>query len=137
MPHRLLTLIAILASFTVPSAAQSLAKKTWSAPLSSDGHPDLEGTWSNKSATPLERPKQLEGRQFLTDDEVAELKKRADRIFRDGRSDAATGDNVFLAALANPNREEHHEFRNWSGGGFDPRRFDVGATNRALSKIKP
>jgi hypothetical protein len=43
----------------------------------------------------------------------------------------------FLAALANPNREEHIELRNWSAGGFDPRRFDVGATNRALSKIEP
>ena len=28
-----------------------------------DGQPDLQGIWVNNSATPLERPKALEGRQ--------------------------------------------------------------------------
>ena len=91
----------------IPVAAQATKKtdpKSWNAPLAPDGHPDLQGTWMNKGATPLERPKQLEGRQFLTDAEVAELKSRAARIFRDGRSDAANGDAVFLAALANVER---------------------------------
>src|SRR5580658_10503696 len=70
-------------------------------PLTPDGQPDLEGNWVNKSATPLERPAQLEGRQSLTDAEVVELKKRAGRIFKDGRSDFPAGDDLFLAALAN------------------------------------
>jgi len=43
----------------------------------------------------------------------------------------------FLAAIADPNHEEHNEFREWSGGGFDPRRFDLRAIDRALRKIKP
>jgi hypothetical protein len=52
----------------------------------------------------------LQGRQFLTDAEVAELKARADRIFKRPDSDYASGDNVFFAALdnvdkfKNPNR---------------------------------
>jgi hypothetical protein len=104
MQNRLLTSIAILACSAAPIVAQSLDKITWTAPLAGDGHPDLQGNWLSKSATPLERPKQLEGRQFLTDDEVTELRNRAERIFKDGRSDAATGDNVFLAALANPDK---------------------------------
>jgi hypothetical protein len=59
----------------------------------------------NNSATPLERPKALEGRQFLTDEEVIELKKRAARLFDvNGDSDFAGGDNLFLAVLANPER---------------------------------
>src|SRR6266536_3191366 len=45
------------------------------------GDPDLQGVWLNNSATPLERPKGLEGKPFLTDEEVAELKKRAARLF--------------------------------------------------------
>ena len=65
-----------------------------------DGHPDLQGVWLNNSATPLERPKALEGRQSLTDEEVAELRKRADRLFKDPTADFAAGDAVFLAALA-------------------------------------
>ncbi|HTS47424.1 MAG TPA: hypothetical protein VMH05_05740 [Bryobacteraceae bacterium] len=103
MRNRLLSSIAILVCFSAPAAAQATqtAAKNWTAPLTPDGHPDLQGTWLNKSATPIERPKQLEGREFLTDDEVAELQQRADKIFKDGRSDAATGDAVFLAALTN------------------------------------
>jgi Plasmid pRiA4b ORF-3-like protein len=42
----------------------------------------------------------------------------------------------FLAAIADPTHEEHEVFRDWSGGRFDPRRFNLDATNRALSKIK-
>jgi hypothetical protein len=42
----------------------------------------------------------------------------------------------FLAAIADPTHEEHAALREWSGGGFDPRRFNLDATNRALSKIK-
>jgi len=103
MRNQLLSSLAILVCFSAPAAAQATktAAETWTAPLTSHGQPDLQGTWLNKSATPIERPKQLEGRQFLTEDEVAELQQRASRIFKDGRSDAATGDAVFLAALSN------------------------------------
>jgi hypothetical protein len=69
-------------------------------PLGPDGHPDLQGVWLNNSATPLERPKALEGRPFLTDSEVAALRQRADRLFKNTNADFAAGDAVFLAALA-------------------------------------
>jgi hypothetical protein len=80
------------------------ASKTWTAPRTPDGHPDLQGTWIIRTATPLERPKALEGKPLLTDAEVAELKARADRIFKNGNSDFAAADAVFLAALAGPDR---------------------------------
>jgi hypothetical protein len=68
-----------------------------------DGKPDLQGIWLNNDATPLERPKALEGKRLLSDEEVARLKKNAARLFAgDVDSDAAGGDNFFLAALANP-----------------------------------
>jgi hypothetical protein len=86
-----------------PAAAQSqkASAKTWTVPLTPDGQPDLQGVWVSNGATPLERPKELEGKQFLTDAEVAALKERARRIFQDGSSDYAAGDNAFLAALGN------------------------------------
>jgi len=104
MLNRLLSLIAIVACLEISVLAQAPAAKSWTAPLAGDGHPDLEGNWVNQSATPLERPKEFEGRPTLTDDEVAELKKRADRIFGGGRSDDALGDSFFSVVLANPER---------------------------------
>lgn len=46
------------------------------------GDPDLQGTWDNKSITPLERPKELAGKEFLSPQEAAELEKKiaAERV---------------------------------------------------------
>ena len=87
-----------MAAKTMPAPA-----KPWTVPLTPDGHPDLQGTWANNFATPLERPQALQGRQFLSDDEVAEFEKRAAR-FRQNNSDAAAGDALYLAVLANVDR---------------------------------
>jgi hypothetical protein len=91
---------AALAVFsTGPAEGQS--KPKWTAPLTRDGQPDLEGVWLSNAATPLERPPELKGRELLTGAEVAELKRRADRIFAGSDSDYAAGDSPFLSALAN------------------------------------
>jgi len=42
------------------------------------GHPDLEGIWNNSTITPLERPKQYAGREFLTEEEAKKLDAAAD-----------------------------------------------------------
>ncbi|HYL38115.1 MAG TPA: hypothetical protein VEV17_19520 [Bryobacteraceae bacterium] len=109
MNLRFAATVTVLSVMALPAAGQpkGVAKetarsKTWVQPLTPDGQPDLQGVWLDKSATPLERPKALEGRSSLTDAEVAELRQRAARIFqRGGGSDYAAGDAVFLAALAN------------------------------------
>jgi hypothetical protein len=85
------------------TATKPVTANTWIPPLTPYGQPDLQGVWLSNSATPLERPKALEGRPFLTDDEMTELKRRAARLFdANGKGDFAGGDNVFLAALENP-----------------------------------
>jgi hypothetical protein len=99
----LLSVGLLRVSGQVPAEART-AGGTLAPSLTSDGQPDLEGNWVNRSATPLERPKQLQGRESLTDAEVAEMKKRAERLFKDNRNDFAQGqltDAVFLAVLAN------------------------------------
>jgi hypothetical protein len=64
----------------------------------------LQGVWLVHTATPLERPKALEGKARLSDAEVAEFRRRADRLFKTGDGDFAVGDGIFQAVLANPER---------------------------------
>jgi len=105
----------LLCSVCVLAVAASAASN-WTGPRTPDGQPDLQGVWLSNGATPLERPKALEGRQFLTDAEVAELKKRAARLFKQGNSDYAAGDNAFLAAYANV---DQYKNPNISTGGSE------------------
>ncbi|MYI75784.1 MAG: hypothetical protein F4057_10905, partial [Acidobacteria bacterium] len=44
----------------------------WTPPRTAWGHPDLQGIWSpGYTLTPPERPPRFEGREYLTDAEVA------------------------------------------------------------------
>lgn len=49
------------------------AGKPWKAPRTGDGQPDLQGMWNFSTATPLERPSELAGKQVLTDEEAFEF----------------------------------------------------------------
>jgi hypothetical protein len=95
-----LTAAVLAVGTTAPVAAQNAAgaAKQYKAPRTVDGQPDLQGVWGNNDATPLERPKELEGRTTLTDAEVASLRAHAAKLF-DGGGDAGFGDDIFLSAL--------------------------------------
>jgi len=41
-----------------------------------DGQPDLQGNWTNATVTPLERPEELAGKEFLTGAEAAAFQKQ-------------------------------------------------------------
>ena len=99
----LATLVVALSaqSTTAPVAAQSRpTSEPWKVPRTPDGHPDFQGVWVNNNAAPLERPKVLAGRASLTDQELAAMKRKARELFS-GDGDAAFGDSVFNAVLAN------------------------------------
>lgn len=69
-----------------------------------DGHPDLQGIWTNKFATPLQRPKELEGVPLLTDAQVAELNRRSERNFKDGRVMVVPSERSLTTLLDDPSR---------------------------------
>src|SRR5438552_15642667 len=96
---KILVTIAILTAVATLSAQ----KAPWKVPRTGDGQPDLQGTWANDNATPLERPVAFAGRATLTDAELATLKARSARLFN-GEGDAAFGDNLYAALLTNPDK---------------------------------
>ena len=102
-------------------ATGKVVKQTWVVPRTADGHADLQGVWSNNNATPLERPKELAGRAFLTDEEVAAMKKKAAELY-DGTGDAAFGDTSFQTvwasvkgAASGPHKKAANEFDGGTG----------------------
>jgi hypothetical protein len=71
-----LAAVALLPASTTaqsPAAKGQAAAKVGRTP---DGQPDLQGVWTFATATPLERPKELADRAFLTEKEVAEFEKQ-------------------------------------------------------------
>src|SRR4029434_9543445 len=58
---------ARVAASTDPTAAS----QKWTPPRTPWGEPDLQGTFSNRTITPFERPANVGGREFFTKEEVA------------------------------------------------------------------
>ena len=80
----------------IPPGAKYGVDKSYSVPRTIDGHPDLQGVWSNNSVTPMTRPTQWKGKERLTDAELQELKTLIAQSADDG-GDAIFQNQVQLA----------------------------------------
>jgi hypothetical protein len=81
-PGALVVVIAAVLLSWVPVLAQTAGPHTAvkAAPgRSPDARPDLQGTWSFATVTPLQRPKEFAGREVLTPEEEAKLEQQAVR----------------------------------------------------------
>jgi hypothetical protein len=57
-------------------SAQTSTAKNWTPRRTADGQPDFEGNWTTATLTPLERPPEFAGKEFLTEQEAVEYVKR-------------------------------------------------------------
>ncbi len=67
--------LAILTATCLPG--QTARTKAQAIPRTPDGHPDLQGIWTNATITPLERPDDLAAKPSLTEKEAAEYAKKS------------------------------------------------------------
>ncbi|HVH58323.1 MAG TPA: hypothetical protein VM791_18800 [Vicinamibacterales bacterium] len=95
----LASLSPVVADDQQPAPARTARGSVWVMPRLADGRPDLEGTWENNSATPLERPKQFANKPLLSDEEVATLERRARQLFGP-EAEATFGDALYTTLLA-------------------------------------
>jgi hypothetical protein len=96
-----------------PGAAATNAAKTasapggkkWTPPRTPWGDPDLQGTWDYRTITPLERPGNLAGRQFLTEDEVSQLESRAAKRLDEPPDETVPANTVHAPYWTDPGRK--------------------------------
>ena len=89
-----LVAIGVASLLPLPLAAQVAAKtKSLAVTRTADGHPDLQGVWTNATITPMERPAQFNGKLTATDEEAAKYEKQNnDNLYGDKRSENAEQD---------------------------------------------
>ncbi|MCG8412936.1 MAG: hypothetical protein MI746_01845, partial [Pseudomonadales bacterium] len=63
------------------------AQDNYTAPRNAWGQPDLQGVWNFSSNVPMQRPQQFGEREFMTEEEIEELRARL--ASRDAASDQA------------------------------------------------
>jgi hypothetical protein len=67
----------LLALTGIAAQAPKSSAKLWKPPHTADGHPDLQGTWNYATLTPMERPRELADKAFLSEQEAAEFEHRS------------------------------------------------------------
>src|SRR5579872_5582693 len=102
MRQALLVLVGVALLVTVTHTQTKVGKPAVKAsPLRTPwGDPDLQGVWNYASGTPLERPTAFAGKEFLTDDELAQAEKQAHELGNFDRRDGA-GTDADVARDAN------------------------------------
>jgi hypothetical protein len=80
--------ICVLLATLVAAAPAAGQRRGWAPPRTADGTPDLQGTFSFATITPLQRPEELTGKDVLTREEAAAFEdnenKRLNRDLSDG-----------------------------------------------------
>ena len=147
--------VVLLAPVAVAGQAPTKAVDT-STLRTASGAPDLQGIWNHGTATPLERSEEYAGREFLTNEEIAEVNENATTFASSERRGELTAErdvglayNQFwwdrglsdgrTALIVDPpdgripyKSETRPRGRGGRGGGFGGRRNSDAPENRGL-----
>jgi hypothetical protein len=114
------------------------ARTTWTLPRTPDGHPDLQGFWTNATFTPLERPNGIT-KEFYSQEEAADiLRREAARLGQ--QADAPSTPGQWLAngpgATPRPGTEAdvHYDFSQF---GLDRSQSPIVRTLRTSLIVDP
>ena len=81
VPAALSFVAAVIAATAIPAIVQGSAAsqaEDWTVPRTPWGDPDLQGIWTNETTgTPRQRPARFGEREFLNDEEIADLERQA------------------------------------------------------------
>lgn len=83
---RVLGACGLLVSLATSQAAETkpaAKSKSFTVPRTVDGHPDLQGTWTNATLTPVERPANLGNQATMTEQEAATREKQMVQMVED------------------------------------------------------
>jgi hypothetical protein len=101
------TALVIACLCTSAAWSQASEQSAFTAARTSFGQPNLEGTWTNNSATPLQRPAQWADKATLTDAELEEVTSAVRQLEQHG--DALFGDELILDAVEGDEKPESHD----------------------------
>ena len=86
----LFTMIATLLLAPLPALGQAETDR-WTPPRTADGRPDIQGIFTFRTITPLQRPKELEGKTTLNAEEAATFEEYRNRRLNRDLFDPITG----------------------------------------------
>jgi hypothetical protein len=77
-----------------PATKQGGQAANWTAPKTAWGHPDLQGIWDSRTGVPMERPAEFGTREFMTEQEAVERRRRGLDNASSGEDDADAPANL-------------------------------------------
>ena len=99
MSHRViasLSVVAVVVAVVLCGAVPAMAQTA--APRTAWGQPDLQGVWDFRTITPMQRPEDVPDKEFLTEEEAANLDQEAVarevRLWEEGARRTEAGGNV-------------------------------------------